>query len=270
MTKDNDRAGAGSPSPGKRILYVESSAAAKAKDPYDLSILNGVRERYEVVRYFYLDQKAANLLHGSGDQAAFDALITHLPMGGRHGDSYEYGLNLLFQIRSEFEKPIIIYTGAVFLARQVAWDFADEVVSKEADPEQNLKFILTALENGWKRLAENKPVMPPQLFFNEGWTVVEFDMRLVMGLLINTSHLIYKLCRPFPGKVLLEKMNDGRVESAASGTDMMEMLAMCSCSGTPMRVSVEGAGEDAQLLAKRIYSIMVSLYPCQTDVDRFV
>ena len=256
--------------PVKRILYVESSAAAKLADPCDLMILNGIRARYQVVRYFDLDRNAARLLQGEENQPAFDALITHLPMSGTEGDCYEAGLTLLSQIRAEFENPIIIYTGADHLVRQETWKFADEVASKEDDPRNNLKLILKALKAAWMRLAEPKMVVPPQLSYNDGWTVVAFRVQLVLGLKKYPSILIFKLCNRFHGNVLLEVRKGEKVASSSTGKDLIRILAMGSACGAPLRVSVEGTGEDAKMLAKQIYSIMTTRYPCQIDVDRFV
>jgi len=79
---------------------------------------------------------------------------------------------------------------------------------------------------------------------------------------------IIEECNQYPGKAWL-KRTDSENKVLCKGKNCLELVKLCVNEGDNVTIFVEGEGEEAQKLARYLYSILTSRYIFNVDYKRF-
>ncbi len=251
-----------------RLLYVDRYYPETPAYAKYLTILNGLQRDYDVEAEFNLDQHTVLTVKNALAKKPFDAIVTHVPNDpGR--PSYGESLEILSQLRAMASVPIIAYTGADGIVLLVIASYTDAVIEKSADPQRDLKAIVSYLEGFLGGQKDRVTVSPPAIRQADGMTTVDVKVTLVGGLELRGAREVWEECRAFKGKVMLRRLNVVDESRTADGRDFFDLLCLNAHEGCELRISVEGTGPEEERLARRLYGGLTSRRVCDMHMDQF-
>jgi phosphotransferase system HPr (HPr) family protein len=252
----------------KRILYVERKWSATHAQAEYLTVLDGLEERYKVETRFDLSEGIVDFVRNEQAEDPFDAIVTHVPNQRGNIASYDGSMQILHELRTMLDIPIVAYSGATGLGATASDDYVDGYVSKSRDAEKDLEAIIRALERAWDYL-ENQPcVGPPVMIEIEGRITVEAVVNSTSGLALAVSARIVKDLSDVERDVTLARTD--RPDLIINCKEMMALMTLEAYEGTSVRISVEGTDAEARRVASRLYGGITSRYGCDMKFDSFV
>jgi phosphotransferase system HPr-like phosphotransfer protein len=277
----------------KRILYADRDYFSESRGYSTcVYITDFLKRKYDVDTHRGLDEELANLIHKTTPANKFNALITNVPHKSidsvsyfRHSSSfilestliakaYRESLEILRQIKMVVDIPIIAYTGAgdspaiysIFMEE----GGVDHIVHKSMDLHKDVQKIQSALENLLRKYEERpREIDKPTITIKGGYTTVEVRINLSGGLGLSSVTKISNECKTYPGSVLLKKSDDFSDIESYNGKNILDFMRMAPGEGQKIIILVEGKNEEAERIARRLYSAFSSRYSFTIDFDRF-
>jgi phosphotransferase system HPr-like phosphotransfer protein len=264
----------------KRILYVDRTYPDGSTASLQVFLVASALGRtYDVDRAFDLDHHVSNMVVWALSSDPYAALVTHVLDRDTPGpslfswpvDRYWKSLEIIERIKAAADIPIIAYTGASERASGYFCDCGvDEVITKSGDIQADILHLERRLERWLKDYRKGPPPVPPPVIRKwNGYTTTEVTVTIRTGLSILSAGRLLKRCLRYPGEILASKCGDSGPGEPASLKDPMGTLCLEAFAGSRLRIAVQGEHEEAERLAREIYSALSAKYAFSMDFHRF-
>lgn len=248
-------------------------------------IHKALEKKYSITTYSNLEAEVIDFIRRFHDRT-FAAVITNMPPNAvRHylppalksifyQNYYQNSLDILKEIKKLMDIPILIYTSAddspavdIVFSR-----VGDDIVRKSGDVKKDFRRINVTLD----RLLEKYEKMPlqsaePVIEIRNGYSVAKVRLNLNNGLNIISFATISQECHKY-GKVILFKKAGGAGNSPQiyNPQKILDFFSSWDIrEGDAVSICVEGVGEEAERMARRLYAALGSRYWFTMDLNRF-
>jgi phosphotransferase system HPr-like phosphotransfer protein len=266
--------------PPKSILYVG--------DRYriDNPIREALERKYDLTAYSNLDDKVIDFIRQLLRNKKLDAMITNMPPNAIHydpnpaykvalmGNLYKDSLGVLKEIKRLIDIPIVIYTRAdnspaVYAAFLKVGDYVIHTSEK-----CNKDFLRISVE--LERLLQKYENIPsqieaPVIKTRNGYSIAKVRFNLNNGLNVVSIATICRECRKYEKDIFLKRVGSvDNPQKIYNGKKVMDFIMSPGIGeGENITIRVEGVGDEAKRMARRLYAAFGSRYYFTMDLDRF-
>ena len=287
----------------KQVLYVERDyldgrfpesvpmAELSHNDGYYgfCYVREALRARFDLEWMHNFDEKVFSMIQASLLKRKVDALVTHLPYEENKSSDWRsnffhpmlyystiYGksLDLISRIRDvDPDIMILVYSGMPedyhYLPRDSG---ADSIIKKSSSIEQDVIDLNSSLDYLFRAMPEirkkrkERAIEAPIITTKDNKTIVETTVNIRGGMGSSAYMRICEESRKYPGNVNLENLSEGEIGNCK---DLLSLLGILAFEGSSIRISVDGDSSEAQILAKKLYSVVTSEEERKIDINRF-
>ncbi|VVB77570.1 Uncharacterised protein [uncultured archaeon] len=253
------------------------------------NLRDSLRARFDLEWIYNFDEKVLEKIQKSMPEKKIDALVTHLPYeknkdndwrGGiaypmlYYSSIYGKSLDLISRIKdTDPEIMILVYTGMPEDYHYLPIDAgADRVIKKSQSIQKDIKDVNYSLDYLFFAVprirAERKERanQPPIIKNQDNKTVVETRVNIRTGLGTPAYIKISEESRKYPMDVTFVNLTDG---TTANCKDLLSLCGLLAFENTQVRIAIDGESPDAQILAKRLYSVITSEEERKINLNRF-
>ena len=247
-----------------RIIYVCNSRVfgSEAHNKF----IAGLRERYEVDTARDMSRNVADMILGARNKRPYDGVVSHVPY---HPYTYSYrgGKDILRELCTELDIPVIAYTGAGDHRTLLSLESCvDQCTGKTNNPEQDAVGVERNLENMWQRL-DDIIHKTPTVIRQEEKTIIDGNIHYPHALGVIGGVAIAKSCLEYSGAVLASHVpsakkrnrffSRAKARESVDAKDIMDFMMLFTEADLSLRFTISGIDAEAEQLAERLGNILL-------------